>query len=752
MSRRRIIAPGLPFLRSRSLCAWTAGLGALAAAAAPTIDVQPVPIAVAEGQPALFSVVASDAAALRYQWWRDAEAIVGATDSSYAIAAATSADSGAVFLVTVASSGGVVTSAPVALTVDPAPVGGFPSWAARIPLAEARGPLDSPAGDGVANLVKYACGLDPLVRAPLELLPRLVAAGDSWSFRWQQTKTATGVQVAAETSAALAPGSWAATVAAKTADDGLLETWELPLDTTAARGFVRLAVSVESGGGAVPTFVTQPQDLAIAAGQAATFTATADGVAAGGWQWRRNGEPIPGAAGPTYTQPVATSSDDGARYSVVATNSAGSVVSRAAVLSVTPAAAGTTLYPADRIQSPLNAEIADRLRALAATNPALRDDVFMKVGDSISAGDGLLGDFGTGNIDGDGSPWETNCKFDSRPDLKPLVLFFRGGKIPADGTESCLERTSLAAQVGASAGWATSGDPTPLEQEYLAAQPRYAVIMYGSNDITWWGGGAYDHVYQLTNYQIGLLRIVDGCIAHGVIPLLTTMPVHMEGFRRLDYFTGMARAIAQYRQIPLIDFNRAQRAIGPATNYGLVDDGVHLATEDYNTSAWLDAASLHYGRNLRNLVTLDALARVKALLVDDAPPPDTEVARQPGLGTPAAPFLVPGLPYADMRSTQESASAVLDGYTGSAVATPGPEQVYRLVLDRTMNLRILVLDKGAGVVRVHLLGGEPTAAACLATADSMIVRELASGTYHLAVDSPAAGGEFTLLVQEVEPE
>jgi photosystem II stability/assembly factor-like uncharacterized protein len=88
------------------------------AAVAPTITAQPAALAVTEGDGATFSVSASGTAPLAYQWKRGGADIAGATASTYTLAAATLADNGASFTVSVSNSAGSVTSAAAALTVN----------------------------------------------------------------------------------------------------------------------------------------------------------------------------------------------------------------------------------------------------------------------------------------------------------------------------------------------------------------------------------------------------------------------------------------------------------------------------------------------------------------------------------------------------------------------------------------------------------------------------------------------------------
>ncbi|MCX8521963.1 MAG: DUF1566 domain-containing protein, partial [Rhodoferax sp.] len=96
---------------------------ALAVVAPPAIATQPSAQAVTPGQSATFSVSATGAAPLRYQWAINGTDISGATSSSYTIAATSLADNGAVFSVVVSNSVGAVTSSNATLTVSASATG-----------------------------------------------------------------------------------------------------------------------------------------------------------------------------------------------------------------------------------------------------------------------------------------------------------------------------------------------------------------------------------------------------------------------------------------------------------------------------------------------------------------------------------------------------------------------------------------------------------------------------------------------------
>jgi len=85
------------------------------------------------------------------------------------------------------------------------------------------------------------------------------------------------------------------------------------------------------------SFVEQPDDATVRAGQRATF---AVGVAATStpvtYQWLRDGGSIAGATGPGYETPPTVAADNGARFSVRVCNDRVCVLSDSAVLTVLP--------------------------------------------------------------------------------------------------------------------------------------------------------------------------------------------------------------------------------------------------------------------------------------------------------------------------------------------------------------------------------------------------------------------------------
>jgi glucose/arabinose dehydrogenase len=85
-----------------------------------------------------------------------------------------------------------------------------------------------------------------------------------------------------------------------------------------------------------PVITNQPQSITVSEGNQATFSVTATGTPPLSYQWRKNSVNITGATSSTYTIPSVTTADGG-NYSVTVSNSAGTVISNNATLTVTTA-------------------------------------------------------------------------------------------------------------------------------------------------------------------------------------------------------------------------------------------------------------------------------------------------------------------------------------------------------------------------------------------------------------------------------
>jgi hypothetical protein len=116
--------------------------------------------------------------------------------------------------------------------------------------------------------------------------------------------------------------------------------------TTAADNGALFSVVVSNGGGSVtsnnatltvklpPSITTQPANASVKAGKTARFSVTATGATPLHYQWRKNGQNIIGATKASYTTLPTTIADDGSLFSVVVSNSLGSVTSNDATLTV----------------------------------------------------------------------------------------------------------------------------------------------------------------------------------------------------------------------------------------------------------------------------------------------------------------------------------------------------------------------------------------------------------------------------------
>ncbi len=266
---------------------------------APAISEQPQDQNVNQGSPATFTVMATGTPAPAYQWRFNGTNISGATDSSYVLADAQPANAGG-YSVVVTNVAGSVTSSNAMLSVNVAP-------------ALATQPQDQNVNQGSNAVFSVVATGTP---AP--------------SYQWRKNGTPIGG----------ATGTSYTVADAQPGDAGSYSVVVSNIAGTVPSANAVLTVNV------APAITTQPADQNVNQTSNAVFSVEATGTPAPSYQWRKDGTPIGGATGTSYTVANAQPGDAGS-YSVVVSNIAGTVPSANAVLTVNVAPAITT-QPADQ--------------------------------------------------------------------------------------------------------------------------------------------------------------------------------------------------------------------------------------------------------------------------------------------------------------------------------------------------------------------------------------------------------------------
>ncbi len=271
---------------------------------APTITTQPANQTVSVGQTATFSVVASGTAPLTYQWKKNGTAISGATSASYTTPATVIGDNGALFSVVVTNAAGSATSNNATLTVN----------AAAVAPTITTQPANQTVSVGqTATFSVVASGTAPL------------------TYQWKKN----GIAISGATSATYT------TPATVIGDNGAL--FSVVVTNSASSATSNNATLTVNAAAVAPTITTQPANQTVTVGQTATFSVVASGTAPLTYQWKKNGTAISGATSASYTTPATVIGDNGALFSVVVTNAAGSATSNNATLTVNAAAVAPTI-------------------------------------------------------------------------------------------------------------------------------------------------------------------------------------------------------------------------------------------------------------------------------------------------------------------------------------------------------------------------------------------------------------------------
>ncbi len=320
--------------------------GSTAVVAAPKITGQPASLTVTAGSSATFNVTTSTAGAT-FQWRKNGVAISGATSATYRIESAVTSDAGT-YTVVVSNSGGSATSNGALLTVQPgtapsglltgsaigsAPYGGDSQYGPARAFDGATGTFFAGRPSDSFVYVGRDFGSAQTVTR-IRFLPR---SGFGWRmgggrFMGSNNADLSGAVVLHTISGSPDSGLWHEVNLANTL------AFRYVFFTTSSQNEANVSeiqfYGSNGGGGnsgTGPAISGQPQSRTVTEGDSVTFTVTASG--ASGYQWRLNGVAIPGATSATLSIGTVLAEDAGS-YTVVVSNSAGSVTSDSATLTV----------------------------------------------------------------------------------------------------------------------------------------------------------------------------------------------------------------------------------------------------------------------------------------------------------------------------------------------------------------------------------------------------------------------------------
>lgn len=271
---------------------------------APGITTQPASTTVVAGQTAKFTVVATGIPSPTYQWKKNGANIGNATGSSYTTPATSLSDSGATFTVVVSNSQGNVTSQAATLTVNPAPVA---------PTISTQPVSKTILAGQTATFSVVATGVP------------------SPSYQWRKN----GTNINNATSASYT------TPAAVLGDSG--SSFTVVVSNNQGTVTSQTATLTVNPVPVAPVITTEPASKSVIEGQTATFTVVATGIPSPTYQWKKNGANINNATSSSYTTPASVPGDSGASFTVVVSNSQGSVTSQSATLTVNPAPVAPTI-------------------------------------------------------------------------------------------------------------------------------------------------------------------------------------------------------------------------------------------------------------------------------------------------------------------------------------------------------------------------------------------------------------------------
>ncbi len=251
----------------------------------------------------------------------------------------------------------------------------------------------------------------------------------------------------------------------------------------------------------------------------------------------------------------------------------------------------------------------------------LRDDAFLKVGDSNTADPEAFTPLGVPGYDAVRSGLTA---------LGPAVTETYARYLAPVGApgENSFTRRSLASRTG----WTVPQMLSGLDAEILTTRAAVGLVLAGTND---------HYLFTPSEFKRNLQEVVNQLVAAGVVPVLSTIPWDRfvagpaSDLHVLAYNQAIVELAAENR-VPVVNLWRALEPLPNAglkyVNEWLPRDYRHLSASPGGAGGFT-AVDLLYGQNVRHLLTLHVLTQLRQSVFEPAvtlPQPAAWVPLTPG--------------------------------------------------------------------------------------------------------------------------
>jgi hypothetical protein len=462
-------------------------------------------------------------------------------------------------------------------------------------------------------------------------------------------------------------------------------------------------------------------------------------------------------------------------------------------------------YPGDAVHSPITASVVKSINAIIASHH--RDPkLFMRFGDANCGTETQVFE----------QPNSNNLALVGLPNAASFQTtrdWFEGTKVAgADPNSSCAANgCSSWSWIGvfcndntlaATSAVGSSGSQTAFSKQLSLNGGAFAMVQFGGaeqDDLAPKTGPGSENVdingFGDMGYAQAIWELTDELIAQGVVPLLRGFP--MRWFPTNDAMcsstpaggypmatvpfsptgTGLLmdtikRGIAEARQIPFASFNVRATQLATTPPFTVDPCGIHMVQPSDGPG---DFSNLKLGYPIDNLNIIEQIDRVRQVAQGNWTPENNPGPARAGTGTSTDPFVIDGLPFADLRDLSAAAASPITnysscaptGHTGPTVS--GPAYFYRVdVTGSGVAVRVSATGRFKSavdqkVVLRHFMNGTvigdctPSADEQGNTLNNYYRMHLAAGTHYFTVaatDNLTAGAttppEMLLAIQPCE--